>query len=277
MRTSTSAESAPSSDDVEGWRDAIAAERLKSFSLESIAAAFQDLGRRDANVQNSLARFLSEEVLRILRNCVGTNHPNRGEDIIYRVHGQIFAALLRPATADGRNLRKAFIPRILFRIKDAIRAEALLRRVPGAITPPGKKATGKTDDPDGPEDEVDGETLNLADHIYVPDDVEDSEATGAVSRKTRNTPNSESVQVRDEKIDVERILGAIASEKKRLAFRLFMDDIPYYSKREGVHTIAKALGISEKTARDWITEVRQFLETNDDVQRLRDSKAGERA
>lgn len=89
------------------------------FRLESVVAAFQDLNGHDVEVLNALAKHLSDSLLRILRKYVGSHHPNKGKDIILRAHGVIFEALLRPESADGRNLREAFVPRVLFRLKGA--------------------------------------------------------------------------------------------------------------------------------------------------------------
>ncbi len=58
--------------------------RLDQQQLESLVAAIQDLGvDSDNDVINSLALNVSDVILRVLRKIVGTNHPNRGEDIIY--------------------------------------------------------------------------------------------------------------------------------------------------------------------------------------------------
>src|SRR6266581_6593306 len=104
----------PGSTDLEGWRTGIAEYRLPSFRLEAIAAAFQDLGTADQGVRRALAKHLNDAVLRMLRKFIETNHPNEGWDIIYRAHGEIFAALLQPGSADGSALRKAFGPRVKF-------------------------------------------------------------------------------------------------------------------------------------------------------------------
>ena len=49
----------------------------------------------------------------------------------------------------------------------------------------------------------------------------------------------------------------IADDRKRLAFRLFMDELPFKSTRS--NSIAKALGIDESTARQWIKEIQVQL------------------
>jgi hypothetical protein len=56
---------------------------------------------------------------------------------------------------------------------------------------------------------------------------------------------------------VENILDQVTDDRKRLAFRLFMDGVPFKSKK--TECIADALGISEKTAREWVKEVRELL------------------
>jgi hypothetical protein len=69
-----------------------------------------------------------------------------------------------------------------------------------------------------------------------------------------------------EAIDVERILEQVLDPPKRLAFRFFMDGIPYKSKKSA--SISDALGISEKTARDWVKEVQDLLSSVPEAQEL---------
>src|ERR1039458_8329843 len=139
MDTGIGEEPPPKPSDLDGWRQAVGDGRLRTLKLQAIAAAFQDLGQCDIKLRNALAKHLSDAILRILRKYVGVNHPNRGEDIMFRVHGQMFEALLRPTSADGRNLRKAFVPRMLFRMKDAIAAEDRERRIPDECRPTEKR------------------------------------------------------------------------------------------------------------------------------------------
>jgi DNA-directed RNA polymerase specialized sigma24 family protein len=61
----------------------------------------------------------------------------------------------------------------------------------------------------------------------------------------------------DEKMDVERVLSHVTDERKRLAFRLHMEDYPLESSRS--ESIAKVLGVSSKTAGQWIEDVRAQL------------------
>ena len=82
----------------------------------------------------------------MLRARVGFNHPNQGEDIIYRVHAEIFEALLKPNSKDGKALREAFGPRVMFRLKTAIAVEHKHSRIPveGKIKKSGKESKDKT-------------------------------------------------------------------------------------------------------------------------------------
>jgi hypothetical protein len=260
---------APISSDLASWRQAIADDCLKVFRLEAIAAAFQDLGQRDHEVRHSLAKHLSESILRILRNHVGFNHPNRGEDIILRVHGEIFLALLRPTSADGRNLRIAFVPRLLFRIKDAIASEERERRIPDGTKPKKKSKRRRVKDSrhaEGVELVVSAENTESAEK---PEAAEDGDI---VAQKTCHMPMLDAVREADQQIDVDRILERVPDPRKRLAFYLFMNDLPYKSKRKDVNSIARALDISDKTAREWVEEVRQFLAYDEDVKYLRNGE-----
>jgi hypothetical protein len=80
----------PASTDIDGWRDAIADGSITSLRFEALAAALQDLGP-------------------------SVNHPNRWDDIIYRIHGQVFEASLQPNAADGRAFRAGFASIVSFR------------------------------------------------------------------------------------------------------------------------------------------------------------------
>ena len=88
-------------------------------------------------------KHLSDAITRLLRRLIGVNHPNRGDDIIYRVHGQIFEQLLKPNSADGKALREAFTARVTFRIKDALVAEHRYSRIPVQVNI-NTKAKGRT-------------------------------------------------------------------------------------------------------------------------------------
>lgn len=262
MDTGTDEDSSPKANDLDGWRRAIANKGLRSFRLEAVAAAFQDLGQRDKGARDALAKYLSDSILRILRGLVGSNHPNRGEDIILRAHHQIVVALLRPASADGKNLRQAFMARVLFRMKDAIAAEERERRIPDETA-----ATEEKDCEESGEISI-IETLD-AESVDESKAFEDEQI---VSEKERQSPSLEGVRHINEQIDVDRILERILDSRKRLAFYLYMHDVPYHSKKNSVHSIARALSISDRTARAWVEEVRQALSNDEDIQHLRNRR-----
>ena len=267
MDRRTGEDPAPKSSDLEGWRQAIAQGRLTGFKLEAIAAAFQDLAaHRDSEVQNALAKHLSATIIRILRKKVGRNHPNEGEDIILRVHDVIFMALLRPSSADGYNLREAFIPRLLYRMKDAIAAEERERRIPDEGGGQKKEKSRKGQNSDG---EQDIEPVSLPASQDCAEDDANGDAEDFVPRRARDASLLDGVGETDQQIDVNRVLERILDPRKRLAFHLFMNDVPYHSKRTGVTSIAQALGISDRTARDWVEEVRQQLEKDENIKYLR--------
>lgn len=268
MNTGSREEAQPKPIDLEGWKQAAQDGRLGGFRLESIAAAFQDLGPRDAALRNSLAKYLSETILRLLRRRISPYHPNRGEDIMLRAHNDIFAALLRPNSADGRGLREAFVPRVMFRLKDALLVEARQHRIPDETFVPrdgkskSKKNAGISKRPSSGGDESAGGSHGPSgwkeDGPYRPSPV-----------------SLDGVDETDEQIDVTRILECVPDERKRLAFRLYMDEVPFKSKRKGVTSIAGALGISDKTAREWIKEVQDALKVNDNVRSLKTLRAGD--
>jgi transcriptional antiterminator len=56
-----------------------------------------------------------------------------------------------------------------------------------------------------------------------------------------------------------------------------MDGVPYKSKKRDVETIAQALGISERTAREWVKEVRQLLAEHEGVKHLKKLRVGARS
>ncbi len=215
----------PPPGDVTAWRAAISYGRLEGLRPEEIVVAIQTLlPNGDKVVLNALAKFLSDLMMRMLRARIGRNHPNEGVDIINRVHTQLWDAILRPDSADGKGLRTAFTARLNFRIKDAIAVEYRALR---------------------------------ARH----DQMEAANATPAVQDEQsvasfEPTVPSGAAEL-DEKLDVEDVLATISDPKKRLAFRLFMDGLPFKSTRS--NSIAEALGINEKTARAWVAEAQELL------------------
>ncbi len=207
MDTLIGEDSPPASSDLEGWRKAIEDDRLKTFRLEAIAAAFQDLGQRDKRVQNSLAEYLSRSIIRIVRQRVGSNHPNQGKDIISRVHDEIFISLLRPKSADGHNLREVFVPRLLFRMKDAIAAEEREGRIPDEARRNKRSETKKLGNAVNEEEVQIGALLDGDDSVEQVEATEDQES---VPRKMGPTWSFDGVRDTNEQIDVARVLGRVS-------------------------------------------------------------------
>ncbi|TAJ81848.1 hypothetical protein [Reyranella sp.] len=227
----------PASTDSEGWRKAIEDGALTRLPLESMVAALQDLDPRTASdVRRALLKYLSDAASRILRGAVGFHHPNRGEDIIYRVHTKICEALFRPESSDGQALRAGFADIVNFRVKDAIATENKHSRIP-----------------------VEAHLNEFAEQ----DD----------SGSTLPTPANDPLCAAEEKLDVERILALVAEDRKRLAFRLYMNK-PETGSTD--RDIAKAVGVSTKTLVQWVEEVRTELQSKKEVQDLRKLSVGEK-
>ncbi len=256
---------APEPTDLEGWRQAIRQGLLPTFRLEALVAAIQDLGPlADSKVRNPLAKHLSDAMSRLLRRLVGMNHPNRGEDIIYRVHGQLFEALLKPNSAHGKALREAFTARVSFRIKDAIATEHQHSRIRVEATIE-KSVKGRKID----------ETVQIVPSHEPPDAANDSDVDEDASPRNANRDLSllDGVRDLDQRIDIKHFLKSVPDERKRLAFYLRMDDVPYGSKRG--NSIARALGISAKTAKEWVEEVQKILQSATEIQDLQKASLGD--
>ncbi len=62
-----------------------------------------------------------------------------------------------------------------------------------------------------------------------------------------------------EDLHVEQVLNLIPDRMKRLAFRLYVEEIPIESGK-GLPSISVAVGKSEKTVRTWIKEIKALLQ-----------------
>ncbi len=247
------------STDLAAWQRVVADGRHTQYPLEAIVAAIQDLGpNTDKTVRNALAKYLSDRIYSLLWRNVGRNHPNEGQDIVHRVHFQLFEALARPKSADGKAMRIACVARALYRMKDAIAKEARDRRVPAESRVKKSKrpkVAGKPEDTDGKEVKL----VGIEEHPDLVEETEPLDREDAPPSRFKHDPSlMDGVRDLDQQIDVDRFLEEnISDDRKRLAFRLFMDDVPYKSKKS--NSIAEALGIDEKTARQWIQEVQEQL------------------
>jgi hypothetical protein len=263
----------PESTDLDGWRQAITDGRLSTFRLEALVAALQDLGSTtDPKVRNALAKHLSDATMKMLRKRVGLNHPNEGKDIIYRVHSDIFVSLLKPNSADGKALREAFEPRVMFRVKDAIAVENRHIRIPveGKIEVSRKNAKSG----DGKLTEI----IRTTQPVEPPEPANDMDLSegehAGTSTANRDLSLLNGIRDMDESIDVKRLLQVVTDDRKRLAFYLHMDRVPYKSIKG--HSIAKAINKSGETAKDWVEEVQELLKLDKEVQELQKSRTGDK-
>jgi DNA-directed RNA polymerase specialized sigma24 family protein len=213
-------EEPPSPFDLEGWRSVAAGDRLRLLRPEDIVAAIQHIGPNgDQRVLADLITYVSGELLRIIKRLVGKNQRNEGDDIIWRAHHQLIVAVLKPHSKDGQALCKTFRTCVEFRVADAIRAE----RKYALRNQPYKTQPGVTDH-------------------------------GEEVIETIEPPDEGSEQV----VDVQRLLNRITDPRKREAFRLHMDGCPL-GPGIGTTSIAGQLGISAKTAGEWVAEIKAFL------------------
>jgi RNA polymerase sigma factor (sigma-70 family) len=213
-------EEPPSPSDLDGWRGVVAGNDLRRLRPEDIVAAIQHIGPNgDQRLLAALITHISDELLRRIKRLVGKNHRNEGEDIVCRAHHQLIVAVLKPNSKDGQALCNTFKTCLEFRVADAIRAE----RKYAYRNRPFKTQPGVADDG---EDIV--ETIEPAE--------EGSEQAA----------------------EVQQLLNRIPDPRKREAFRLHMDGCPL-APGIGTTSIAEKLGISAKTAGEWIAETKALL------------------
>ncbi len=114
----------PEAADEAGWAAVVAAGELGDCPPGEIVGALRALFLDgDQRLVQALTLHVSDRITRRLRRLIGTDHPNRGEDIIERAHGLIMAAIFDPTSADGPELVAHFWARVRNRGIDAARAE----------------------------------------------------------------------------------------------------------------------------------------------------------
>jgi hypothetical protein len=256
---------APEPSDLEGWRKAIDERSLPTFRLEAIVAAMQDLGPLcESRVRNPLAKHLSDSIIGLLRKLVRPSLPDNGDEIIFRVHSELFKALLDPQSADGKGLREAFTPRVSFRIKDAIVSEQRDSRIPVAVKIKKTLKDRKFD-----------ETVGIvpATEPSAANDSEFDSGRSPARNANRDLSLLDGVRDAEQSLDVAKLMSLITDERKRLAFYLYMDDVPFGSKKG--NSIARSLGVSNKTATEWVEEVRMLLASNEEIQEIQRASLGD--
>ncbi|MES0002511.1 hypothetical protein NKJ90_27635 [Mesorhizobium sp. M0051] len=261
MVISTNKLKPPPCTDAIGWRKITQAGQLGRYAPEAIIAAFQYAGSKDRHLREDMASYLSNLAQRVLRKRVGTNKMNSGQDIIDDVYDEFFAAICNPNCADAKGYRESFYGRLTFRLKDAIAEEEAAKRIP----PPEEKkpaARNSNDDSKADDGEISGKMElrpaleESADGLF---EIEEHTADAGVKRP--DPALLQNVEELAETIDMERTLAQIPDPRKRLAFRLHVDQVPCGGTK-GTVSIAGALGIDRKTAEHWVAEVRALLIEN---------------
>lgn len=255
----------PPSADAAAWRRIAQAGNLGQYAPETLIAAFQDAGGVDRRLREAMAAYLSAMVMRVLRRRVGANKMDGGKDIIDEVHDGFFIANSQPNSADAKAYRVAFLGRLMYRLKDAIAAEEK-----ATVIEPPERTEPNDGSPLGAIARAQEVEENAADAFF------EREEIAAEAGARRPDPGLlQDAELLVESIDVERILGQVADRRKRLAFRLHMDGVPFGGDK-GTVSIARTLGISRKTAEHWVADVRAFLLTQvPAVQQLKQRAAGE--
>jgi len=116
-------EDEPEPYDVAGWRRRIESATLGTVRPAALVCAVQDMDPAEKRTVGALLAEVSVRITRILRNFIGTNHPNQGWDLIEDTRNTLLQAVLKPTSADGRALRTAFAGTVRYRARDAIRAD----------------------------------------------------------------------------------------------------------------------------------------------------------
>ena len=96
----------------------------------------------------------------------------------------------------------------------------------------------------------------------------------SIARRSSNRDLSllDGVRDLDKRIDIQHFMRAVPDGRKRLAFYLYMDKVPFGSTRG--NSIARALGVSAKTAKEWVEEVQEILEVGHRNSRTSKGKLG---
>lgn len=123
MRQKTDYQEAPAPGDIDGWRKAASEQGLlRRLRPEDMVRAAQDPKlKAERYIYNALMERLSGLIMRAVRVGVSTHWNNGGQDIVDDVHDNLIAAILRPASADGKELGRRFWAVLKTRTIDAVR------------------------------------------------------------------------------------------------------------------------------------------------------------
>lgn len=210
---------APNSGDLDGWRSAVRAELHHAFRTEDLIAAIQDLG---PGTDKAVLNPLAKEVSDRMMGCL-----RKLVDKSYPNEGDdiIWETQTKLWTSLLQpNSRDGRGLRKAFYHRVRFRLLDQFRQEQSA-----KNAAGSGVQPAPPNDELGGDGPD------VPDIAADSELAARAVDLVRDEPDS----------------------RKRLALHLHLDGVPFKSKRGS--SIAGALGVSERTARQWVKEMIETL------------------
>jgi hypothetical protein len=129
-----------------------------------------------------------------------------GSNCTHVYNSQIFVALLQPSSADGRALRIAFAPRVIFRLKDAIAKEARERRIPDETEYRAESKANKKKAKNGVTQPTTDELGSEGPHAESDGT---SEFDDAGPWKPSSSHSSDEIDHTDENIDVSRILECV--------------------------------------------------------------------
>jgi RNA polymerase sigma factor (sigma-70 family) len=210
----------PPLSDLDAWKEIVRAGGLDRLRPEAIASLLQAIGpHADQRLVSALVAHFSDEVLKICKWRVPKKRRNRGQDIIDRAHHKLIVAVLTPGSTDGQALCVAFTARVEHRIADADRAERLYAYR-------NQSFETQLDDEDEEEE------------IEPPDNMPWDHAEQAAY--------------------VERLLSKIPDADKRKAFRLHLLGMAIQPGK-GTSSIAQELGVSARTAGEWVRQVQALL------------------
>lgn len=206
--------------DVDWWCRAIAEKgALARARPEDIVRAAQHPRiKAERGVYGALMQHLSEFIALKVRARVSRNWKNGGQDIVDNVHDQLIEAILRPASADGKELGRRFGAVLKTRTIDAIRVAKKER---------DRFTNHEEEFAEHPEREA------SHDHASIEETIDRDRALA-------------------------RALECAPDPRKRLAYRLHLEGVPRKTTK-GTTSISEMLGVSSKTAGEWIDEVEAIV------------------
>ncbi|CAI9418913.1 hypothetical protein ANOBCDAF_04414 [Pleomorphomonas sp. T1.2MG-36] len=218
-------EEPPPSDDLQAWQEIAHARRLGEFCPEDLVKVVQRIGPNgNQRLLTILVGHLSEVVFKMLCRSIRKSAWQRDDEHIWRPHHKIIVAILTPSSADGKALCRTFKAIVELRALDEMveRKKQKARYISSTLP--------VNDDKPNASDQLDSADPKPGDFL-------------------------------EQQAHVESVLKKISDPRKREAFRMHMEGISIGPTKKGTPSIAERLGVSSKTAGEWIEEVQTFLKT----------------